>query len=397
MQQIEADIHQYIESYLFDSNGIMYGQVDGFTNQPLSEQLVSPDCVPRRASFNPVDYWAYEDAVMNMGLYMDGLVLKHKATGEQQCLDRATELWTIVEKIFSCSQIYGIGSFLRPYGGFKEMGRFAEPLGTDQASPLFSGLYRYMPYAPQSVRNTIEKVLLKTLGWYEQQDFSYFYYKNMIHRWEPPLDHAASYYLPAIVWASTISNDLRWSDHARRRLATLDTPRQNLTRAFRWGSELPILYELLDNRASQYLSTSVLQKTLSMTCQQLNTYSAPNMTRYIYEEAQSKDFKPYMKSIPESDDRLAHPFYFCVHAGRVRPRHELHTLCGLAAVGNGDARRQANELMELWQNVPHDFTIVLAEDYPDMPRQVHLYARAVGPRLVEWFRNYWLLKKSEQM
>lgn len=395
MEQIESDVYSYIEDHLFDPNGIMYGQVDGFTDQPLSEKLVTADCVPRRATFNPLAYWAYEDSVMNMGLYLDGLLLKYQATGNTKCLDRAGQLWQTVEKIYSCSQIFGIGSFLRPYGGFKEMGRFAEPLGTDQAGPLFNGLYRYMSHTENAVKSAIEKVMLRTLSWYEQQDFSYFYYKNMIHRWEPPLDHAASYYLPAIVWASTISEDQRWKEHAQQRLADLDTPRQDMVRAFQWGSDLPILYELLVNRAVEFLSNSRLQKILSKVRKQLESYKEPCTAKRIHPESSKPNFHSSMNPLPKADERLGHPLFFCIHPGRVRPRHELHTLCGLAAMGVAEARQQALKLMALWQNVPRDFTLMLTDDYKDMPQQIKLYTRAVGPRLVEWFRNYWLLEYTK--
>ncbi len=76
---------------------------------------------------------------MSMGLYLDALVLQYEITGEAACLERAQRIWTMIERVFAASQVYGPGSFLRPYGGFLNMGKFMEPLGTDQAGPAFLG------------------------------------------------------------------------------------------------------------------------------------------------------------------------------------------------------------------------------------------------------------------
>ena len=45
----------------------------------------------------------------------------------------------MIERVYAFPQVYGIGSFLRQCGGFLTMGEFAEPLGTDQASPPLGG------------------------------------------------------------------------------------------------------------------------------------------------------------------------------------------------------------------------------------------------------------------
>ena len=63
----------------------------------------------------------------------------------------------------------------------------------------------YWKYAPAWIRDEIADIMVKTLTWYEQQNFRYFYYKTLTHAWELDLPcgwpHAASYYLPAIAFA----------------------------------------------------------------------------------------------------------------------------------------------------------------------------------------------------
>ena len=215
-------VEKYIEEHLFDPSGIMYGAIDSHTGVPFGRDFITPRKVPRRASFDPWSYWTYEDSVLSMGLYLDGLVLKYGVTGRSECLSRAKKVWDVVRAIYSCSQVHGIGSFLRPYGGFENMSRFMEPLGTDQASTLFSGLYRYLAYARFHDAAIIRRVMTKTLEWYEQQGFEYFYYKSFIHGYapkEPASDHGNSYYLPAIAWAaSTFPQEPHWQKHLDMRL-----------------------------------------------------------------------------------------------------------------------------------------------------------------------------------
>ncbi|MCK5118919.1 MAG: hypothetical protein KAQ78_05020, partial [Candidatus Latescibacteria bacterium] len=217
-----AAVEEYVERHLFDPHGIMYSGIDSHTDAPFDRDFITPQKVPRRAAFDPWSFWTYEDSVMSMGSYLDGLVLKYEVTGDSECLSRAERIWKVISEIYSCSQVHGIGSFLRPYGGFEQMHRFIEPLGTDQASPLFSGLYRYLAHADARDATDIRRVMLKTLEWYEQQNFQYFYYKSFIHRYTPgdPLaNHPNSYYLPAIAWAAdTFPNDEQWRRHLDERL-----------------------------------------------------------------------------------------------------------------------------------------------------------------------------------
>ena len=154
-----ADAERYIEAHLFDPAGLIYSGIDAHTDAPFAEAFITPRKVPRRAAGDPWSYWSYEDSVMSMGLYLDGLVLKYQVTGDTECLLTAQRVWAMIYNVYACSQVHGIGSFLRPYGGFETMHRFLEPLGTDQASPLFSGLYRYLPHAAPAEAETMRRVM----------------------------------------------------------------------------------------------------------------------------------------------------------------------------------------------------------------------------------------------
>ena len=133
---------------------------------------------------------------------------------------RRFTIWNRYKHVYYVSQVYGSGSFLRPYGGFAGgfagMSRWLEPLGTDQASALLSGQYALWKHAKGEDKKELADIILKTLSWYEQQDFRYVWYKSLIHTWTKG-SHAGSYYLPAIAFAAKVTGEEKW----QKRMALL--------------------------------------------------------------------------------------------------------------------------------------------------------------------------------
>jgi hypothetical protein len=394
-----AAIEQYVEDHLYDPQGILYSYINVETDRPFERSAITTQHAPVRAHFDPWSYWTYEDSLLSMGLYLDGLARKYEVTGEEACLERAQKLWQSVRKIFSCSQVYGIGNFLRPYGGFAKMGQFAEPLGTDQASPLFAGLFLYSRHADQSTRDQIADVMLKTIGWYETQGFAYFYYKSFIHAWDVGSQHAASYYLPAIAWAAKLTGDKKWRDLLTAKLALFAYPQFQVYRwgqgSFCWGSDLPMLKELIggDTFAKTFTS-SMLESGMRNCLEDLKKYSEPDGTCYQHAEAKEPGFKPFVHPIEPPYARdwgMGFPELYTVHQGRTRPRSEVHFLCGLASLGFSEAIPHVQRLLAVPKRIPQDFTNLAADDLTQVPDTV-LAARSVGVMLLEWFRNYWMLR-----
>ncbi len=397
-------VEVYIQDRFFDPCGLMYSAIDSQRDAPFERDFITPVKVPRRACAEPWAYWTYEDSVMSMGLYLDALMLKHEVTRDTSCLDRAATVWDAIHKVYSCSQVHGIGCFLRPYAGFVGMARFMEPLGTDQASPLFSGLYRYLPHAARAATD-IRRVMIRTLEWYERQGFQYFYYKSLIHRYEPgdPLaHHANSYYLPAIAWAAreTLEDKERWQRHLQERLDYFRTGGYVFYQlgcgqpAFCWGSDLPILRELIGSKFDETFTADLLGEGHRALLKNMSGWEENGTVRRICPESSAENFEPHVD--PGFDSRKGIGFAYSAtrHHGRARPRHEIDFLISLAAVGYEPERTatQAAELLALRRDVPRDFTAFLADDYHRLPETVHLYARSVGPIMVGWWRNYWLLR-----
>jgi len=383
---------KYIREHLFDPFGIMYSGIDLHTGKPFERDFITPVKVPRRAAFDPWSYWTYEDSIMSMGFYIDGLVRKFEITGEKACLEEAHKTWLIVRNIYYCSQVYGIGSFLRPYGGYDNMGKFAEPLGTDQAAPLFSGLYLYMKHAEGETTEEITDIMLKTLGWYEQQNWRYFYYKDMIHHWDVPFQHAASYYLPAIAWAWRVTGDGKWRKHLTEKLALFEQEGYNVYQSFHWSSDLGVLADAMGDEFAATFTPAVLEDGFRRCMAKVEEFNEPGFVKRMYPESAAACFRPYMKDDFEPSKRLGFRFFSCVHGGRVRIRDDFQSLCGLASVGHKEALGKALEIVKVFRNVPEDFTHFCAEDYDILPEEVHLYARSVGIYIVNWWRDYWLLR-----
>jgi len=392
IDQTAEAVARYIEDHLFDPFGIMLSGIDSRTDKPFARDFITPIKVPRRAAFDPWTYWTYEDSIMTTGLYTDALVHRYEVTGDQKSLDRARELWRVVEKIYSCSQIHGIGSFLRPYGGYQTMNLFMEPLGPAHASPLFCGLYPLMKHVDAQTKAAIEDMLLKTLIWHEQQNFQYFYYKSMIHPWNVPLQHAASFYLPAIAWAARLTGEARWKKHLEEKLALFDDPDYNLYNSFNWGGDLPILVEQLGEESSQALPPRLFDKAYEVCMQKLSAHNEPGMVMRMCPESAKPGFTPHMRDDMDWEDPLGFAYFHCVHQGRLRPRRELTFMRGLATMGYPGAREKALQVLALRKKVPEDFTAMLSEDHDALPEQVHIYARSVGVGLADWLCNYWRLR-----
>lgn len=392
-------IERYAEAHLFDESGLMLSGIDLQTNAPFARHLITADIVPRRAMFDPWSYWTYEDSAMTAGHYIDGLVMKHELTGDEAALRRAREIWQVYLGVaYQSWASAGIGAFLRPYGGFDRFEAFGEPLGTDQAAPLFLGAWRLLPHLPAAEREETARILLATLTWYADAGFAYRYYKCKQHYWRAPLYHASSYYLPAIAWAARETGDERWQTLLGEKLRFCFTDPQiladerGIARNFKQGGLLALAGLLDEQTFAEHITPDVLQRIYQDVQRMLSIYDEPGMLHRQHAESKEPGFKPYVKSSFNRHRDLGYPFFATVHAGRVRPRHELTVLAALAGLGIEAAADQALDLFNLWRRVPQDFTHFLADEYDSLPPTAHLYGRSIGAIMMDWWRNAWVLR-----
>ncbi len=392
---------RYINEHLFDPDGLMYSYIDVRTGKRIDPATVEHLRRPFRGHDDPATYWSHEDSILVGGLYMEALVLKHEVTGDVAALEQAFRMWNAYKLVYYASQVYGIGSFLRPYGGFsggfEGMIRWAEPLGTDQASPLLSAQYALRRHAADPDRREIADIAVKTLSWYEQQDFRYLWYKSLMHLWQSGQQHAGSYYLPALAFAARVTGEAKWRELFEEKLRLFDDPScYNVYESFNWGGDLIMLADLLGPRFIEAFPAAMLGHGYQKWSEQRATYSMPGMVRYVCHqnpEVFEPDFRPF--KIP-----IGHPnLDACViHQGRERPGSGAgsHFLCALAALDYPGALEEALEVAGVFKRVPEDFTIFLAEDHDLLPEDgmTRLQARLVGGGMVGWYRNYWRLRKA---
>lgn len=396
-----AEVEAYAEAHLFDGAGLMMSGIDRLTGRPFDRDFITEEKVPRRAMFDPWSYWTYEDSIMSAGHYIDGLVLRYEYSGDATALDRAKRVWRACLAVSYQSQVYGgLGCFLRPYGGFDQMEKFGEPLGTDQAAPLFSGAYRLLKYLDTSERAEAVRLLLGLIRWYADQGYAYRYYKCIQHHWRPPgHHHASSFYLPAIAFAAREAGERRWKDDLDRYLhrqlndPEILTSEPGLAWNFKQGGLL-ILRDILGERFGEHFTPGVLRRLREDVARWLRAYDGPGMTRRVHPESAAPGFAPYMRPGFRRDRDMGYPHTAWVHGGRTRPRHELTILTTLAALGEKEAGPEAARLFALRRRVPDDFTHYLAEDYDILPPAAHLHARAVGAVMMDWWCNAWVLIRA---
>ena len=391
LQHIATQAEKYINDHLFDPDGLMYSYIDVQTGKPFEEDYVVQSSsraelkenvgrakswsVHDRANSDPWAYWSYEDTILIVGVYIKALVLKYELTGDSKALEQAFKIWDTYKQVYYASQVYGIGSFLRPYGGwaggFEGMSRWLEPLGTDQASHLLCGQYALWKHAEGDSRNELADIIIKTLSWYEQQDFRYLWYKSLIHTWDGAA-HAGSYYLPAIAFAAKITGQEKWQKLLQEKLVYARAARPSdseswMASTFKWGSDLVMLADLLGPDFEKAFPQTLLDSAYQEALKYLATFTLPGM------------------SAPRGGGARQRPtengFYF---------------LCGLAGLGHPGAAEKALSVLSASKKVPEDFTVFLNEDSEKLPLAgyVQLQARAVGRPLVRWYLNYWILRKA---
>jgi len=379
---VEAE--SYINEHLFDPDGLMYSYIDVRTGMPFAEDYAR-ECrhfstpseawsIHLRADADPVTYWSYEDTIATGGYFMEALILKHEVTGDGAALERAFRIWRTYRNVYYASQVHGIGSFLRPYGGFAAgfagLGRWMEPLGTDQASPLLSAQYALWKHADSCEKEEIADIAVNTLTWYERQNFRYLYYKTLIHPWDESFTpHAGSYYFPALAFAFKVTADERWMRYFNEKLPLSTGSGYSLMDTFRWGSDLVMLADLLGPEFERFFAPSLLEDSYQEALKHLAKFDQPGM----------------------SAAGIMHP------RGRCRPTElGFYFLCGLAGLHHPGAAEQVDLVLSQSMRVPEDFTVLLIEDHENLPKQgyAQLQALAVGRPLVLWYRNYWRLRKA---
>jgi len=401
LQSTADAVEQYAEEHLFDEFGLMMSTVDSHTGRPFEREFVTTEKVPRRARFDPWSWLTYEDSIMTAGHYIDGLVMKYEITGDGNSLRRAEAVWSACRDVSYQSQSYGgIGCFLRPYGGFDGMEKFGEPLGSDQAGPLFCGVYRLMKHVDKEKREEMRRIMINLLKWYADQGYAYRYYKCQQHYWRPPgQHHASAFYLPALAFSARETGEKRWLDDLEFYLdRQLHDPEIiNSDRGLAWNFKqggLLVLKDILGEKFHQYFTPEILSRMNNDVRRWLKKYSEPGMICRQYPESGASDFKPAEKKDWSRRTGLGFPFQNWIHGGKTRPREEATVLTALAAIGIEGAAELATEIFSFRRKVPEDFTHYLADDYDQLPEAVHLYARMVGAIMLDWWRNYWVLRKT---
>lgn len=394
LQNTATQVEQYINEHLFDPDRFMYSYVDFRTGKPFDEEFAvrsssraelegnvrssrgKPWSIHHYANSDPVTYWSYEDTILTAGCYMEALVLKYEVTGDSKALEQAFAIWNTYKQVYYASQVYGVGTFLRPYGGrvggFEGMRRWMEPLGTDQAICLLTGQYALWKHADGKEKTELADIMIKTLSWYEQQDFRYLYYKSLIHTWEPGR-HAGGYYLPAIAFAAKVTGEQKWQKLLQEKLPLAQGSGSDLMGTFKWGSDLVMLADLLgpdfEKAFPQALRASGNEEALKY----LATFTLPEMTAH------------------------APDWWDLGSDARTRPGQEGYLfLCGLASLGHPGAAEKAVSVLGACKKVPEDFPVLLSNNSEELPEAgyLQLQARGVGSSLVIWYRNYWILRKA---
>ena len=250
LRRISEMLEAYLLEHFFDEDGILYAYIDVETGKPFTSEFMSTQYLDMFHVPDPVHYWSNEDSMQYSGYLLAALYEKYMATRESQVLEQMNDIYLGIRKVYELSQSIEPNSFSRPYGGLQNMAKYRECLGTDQAQSLFWGLWLFAQVAGQRIRSQIDEMNLRTLEWYRRQNYSYLYYKMIVHgsRGDDMRDlgHSLCHYLPCLLWAREVTGDVsyyndyvslweeQWFECYRRRMNFSWKHRHNL----RWLKDL---------------------------------------------------------------------------------------------------------------------------------------------------------------
>ena len=216
LRRISEMLEAYLLEHFFDEDGILYAYIDVETGKPFTPEFMSTQYLDIFHVPDPVHYWSNEDNMQYSGYLLAALYEKYMATRESQVLDQMNDIYLGIRKVYELSQKIEPNSFSRPYGGLQNMAKYRECLGTDQAQSLFWGLWLFAQVAGQRIRSQIDEMNLRTLEWYRRQNYSYLYYKMIVHgsRGDDMRDsgHSLCHYLPCLLWAREVTGDVSYYD-----------------------------------------------------------------------------------------------------------------------------------------------------------------------------------------
>ncbi len=191
LQNKALGFEKELETYLTDDKGAVLTLINFDTMKPFPRGLFdeSKDFLRLEGVYSDFsELLEYENFGMVNGAYLASLVWKYRATSNKYALDKARDIFKIIEKNYDLSQKVQEGFFCKPYGG-----KSTDQTSSDQYTYVLAGLDEYFRYASENERKKIIEMIDKMVSFWIRNGYQYKYYSIPSFKW--PLER-----FPALLW-----------------------------------------------------------------------------------------------------------------------------------------------------------------------------------------------------
>ncbi len=219
----EEHLRAFVEEHMSDECGLIYSHLNANTLRPWTpDELRHHDTLPiyNKERGDPAGQLGYEDTLMATGEYALSQILRHKATGDALALAAAAHPIYAILRVLYEGDYYEHGYLPKPHGGMRKAA-YSHEISPDQYIKCYAALRAYQPYAPPSLRRTIDDYLVAVADYFLNRNFMHPYRERTIVTPESR-PHCISIYVPSLCTAFRITGDGKYRQALARFDAVLD-------------------------------------------------------------------------------------------------------------------------------------------------------------------------------
>jgi len=223
LENDEENIANFIEEQMVDECGLVYTIINVNTLKPWTDEELSGYDHGLFTKKGPGDFHAYEDSLMATGEYALGQIIKYQVTQDARALTTASQQISAILRVLYEGEAYEKGYLPKPYGGVRKAS-YSHEISPDQYIKAYVALRAYQPYAPKSLKQTMDDYFVAIADYFLIRDFRHPYFETGFVSPESAC-HSTSIYIPSLYIAHKITGDKKYMecmsrfDHALSRLS----------------------------------------------------------------------------------------------------------------------------------------------------------------------------------
>jgi len=282
----ETLIARFVEAHMTDESGLLYSHLHAETLKPWTHEQMKAFSLTHmyKNHPHPEQNLTYEDSLMATAEYACAQIARFQATSEPLALVTAARAVNAIMQVQYQGSHHMPGHLPKPFGGVRGA-RDSHEISPDQYVKSIVALRTFQPYAPEAMRETIDRYLVDIADYFVARDFVHHHRENKIVSPESRV-HCIALYIPLLYIAANITGDLSYLDHLARFDAAMDRvlvdeelANDNILSLFLEGYHLAIQEGATDPRLKQgirriweitaetVLENGLMPRTLGFTAQ----------------------------------------------------------------------------------------------------------------------------------